>query len=109
MPEGFTLFEKDKVKPGNSKGRPQSAGTTSKGKGGKVNNIHGAIAKEGTKNRGRAAAMKAYYGDAENLWRQFALMSKGLMLEINELKRRTSCWRNNRGKLRRRINAWMTR
>ena len=63
---------------------------TMKGKGGKVNNVHGAIAKEGTKNRGRAAAMKAYYGDAgEPVGDNLALMSKeGLMLEINELKKK---------------------
>ena len=102
MPEGFTLFEKDKVKPGNSKGRPQSAGTTSKGKGGKVNNVHGAIAKEGTKNRGRAAAMKAYYGDAgEPVGDNLALMSKeGLMLEINELKKKNKLLEKQSGQVK---------
>ena len=104
MPEGFRLFEKDKAPSANSsnvKGRPQSAGPTMRGKGGK-GNIHGNIAKQETKNRGRAAAMKAYYGDAaEPVGDNLALMSKeGLILEINELKKKNRLLEKQSGQVK---------
>ena len=102
MPEGFTLYE-DKKAPGGTrpgKGRPQSAGPKSKGgKGG--GNIHGAIAKSDTKNKGRAAAMKAYYGDNSDVGDSLALMSKeALLLEVNELKKKNKLLEKQSGQVK---------
>ena len=97
MPEGYTLYEKahgagsGPGRPGSAavksaggkKGRPQSAGP---GRGKGANNIHAAIAKQDTKNSGRAAAMKAYYGD--NGGDEGFQTKEALQLEINELKKK---------------------
>ena len=81
-----------------SSARPQSAGV-GRGKGG--GNIHGAIAKQNTKNAGRAAAMKAYYGDNANDGDHLGLMSKeALMLEVNELKKKNKLLEKQSGQVK---------
>ena len=69
MPK-FSMFQEDKAAPGTKKGprkakRPQSAGANGKNSG----SVGLAIAKAETKNAGRAAALRAFYGEDQPLTR----------------------------------------